>query len=149
MKNKIYHLFIICVLLNNLSSKAQVPNMLGLTGATNVCATIFSNTYTALASNSPTSYTWVATPSLGVVFSSVNSSTTTLLFPQSNSIYTVYCIASNTAGVAANSANIVIQVNEMPIPTISGTFTYCSNSSALLSATAPTTSASPALSYVW
>jgi hypothetical protein len=146
MKLKLIFFFIVS-LLSTLS--AQVPVMSSIIGPSSVCAVFTGYSYTATASNSPSSFTWAVTPTIGVVIATPNNSTTSMVFPQSNVIYTLICIASNISGVSSGALNYTVQVNELPVPSVSGNFTYCNNSNTSISITTPTINALPPLNYLW
>ena len=129
--------------------QAQVPVMNPINGASVVCSPpSTAPVYSASASNSPTSYQWVVVPSVGVVISTPNSSTTPISFPTPNGTYTVYCYATNGSGTGS-PVSFVVNVFETPNVTFSGATSFCQGSSTNISASSTMLSASSTISYFW
>src|SRR5437762_13527752 len=93
---------------------AQAPVMNPITGATAVCsAPSAANSYSASASNSPTSYSWSVLPSAGVVIGTPSNSTTSIDFPYTGGSYTIVCYATNGSGTSS-PVTFVVNVFETP-----------------------------------
>ncbi len=131
-------------------AKAQVPVMGSINGASVVCSFPMTSTiYSVLASNSPTSYSWSVVPSSSVVISNNTNSATAITFPYSATTYTIYCSASNSVGVSVSSSSFEVIVNETPTAIISGSNSFCQNSSTNLTATASVINPTPTVTYSW
>jgi hypothetical protein len=130
--------------------EAQVaPIMNSISGFSSVCSSPSSpKIYTAMAINSPNSYSWSVNPSLGVIIANPTNSITNINFPNSYSTYTVFCYAINSFG-NSNVVSKVILVSETPMVSFSGGNTFCQGSSTNLSASATNISASSTLIYNW
>ncbi len=128
---------------------AQVPVMNSIVGPTAVCSPPASpKSYTASASNSPTSYSWSTSPSVGVVIANFSGAITSISFPNTNLTYTVYCSATNGSGTSSTIA-YTVTVFETPTVTFSGANSFCQGSSINLSASPTIISASSTLTYSW
>jgi hypothetical protein len=127
----------------------QVPTVYNLLGPSSVCSEpAAAKSYTAIASNSPTGYLWYVIPSANVSIGNPTGSVTTISFPNTNSNYSVYCMATNGSG--SGPANLyVVSVFETPTVTFSGANIFCQGSSTNLSASPTIISASSTLSYNW
>ncbi len=150
---KIYPALLFLSLLSSVRLQAQgVPVMNPIQGPAFACSSPASpNSFTASASNSPTSYFWtVSSPATGVSFSSPSASVCAIGFPYpyANVAYTVYCSASNSFGTS-QTASFVVQVFETPSVTFSGAQNFCQGSSTQLSASPTIVSASSTLFYNW
>lgn len=131
------------------TAAAQVPTVVAISGPTMVCsAPSAARTYSAGATNSPTSFSWSASPSTGVVFSNPSGSFTSISYPYTGLSYTISCSATNGNGTG-NTFNYVVNVFETPTVTFSGANTFCQGSSTNLSASPTILSASSTLSYNW
>jgi hypothetical protein len=143
---KIY-LFITMII--SISGIAQVPVMNSITGAGNVCSSPAApSSYTASASNSPTSYVWSVFPSSGVVIANGNTSVATISFPSTTTSFTVSCYATNGFG-NSTPINYVVNVYGTPNVTFSGANTFCQGSSTALQASSTILAGSPTISYNW
>jgi hypothetical protein len=148
--NKIYPPVILAALLTATGVKAQgVPVISPVQGPSTLCSTPGeAGQYTVSASNSPTSYSWIASPAVGVVISNPTSSITNIAFPPAGYNYYIYCSASNISGTS-NMVSKVVTVYETPMVTFSGATKFCQGSSTNLSASPTIISASSTLSYSW
>lgn len=147
MKHKTF--FLTLIFLGTFGLHAQVPVMNSITGPTAVCSPPASpKSYTASASNSPTSYSWSTLPSASVVIGNSSAAVTSISFPNTNLTYTVYCSATNGSGTSSTIAYIVT-VFETPTVTFSGANSFCQGSSINLSASPTVISGSSTLTYSW
>lgn len=140
--------FVLTFILLNCFS--QVPTMNPIAGASVACSSPSSSlSFTASASNGPTSYSWsVASPTPGVIITNSASSVASVSFPYSNGTYTLYCLAINGFGSSATTS-FVVTVFETPSVSFSGASTFCQGSSTNLSASSTILAASPTISYNW
>lgn len=106
------------------------------------------NTFSTSASNSPNFYTWIVSPSAGVQILSPSVDTTSIIFPNVNAIYTVYCSATNNFG-SSGFVSFVVNVFEKPNVTFSGNTTICQGSGTNLSASPTILAGSSTLYYTW
>ena len=128
----------------------SVPVMGPILGASTVCsAPGIPPTYSVSASNSPAGYFWSVSPSLGVIISNPNSSTTSISFPNTNTVYVISCSAINAAGPSAQSSTFSTIVFETPQVTFSGASAFCQGSPTNIQASPTTISASSTISYSW
>ncbi len=131
---------------------AQAPVMNSITGPLTVCSIPAApGSYTASATNSPTSYSWYTVPYLGVNISNPTGAITSIDFPftsASGTTYTVFCSATNGSGTSSQTA-VVVNVFETPTVTFSGANSFCQGSSTSISASPTTISASSTISYNW
>lgn len=147
MKN--IYFFLLAGLLSLTTAVAQVPSVVAISGPSSSCsAPTAPKTYSAGATNSPTSYNWSASPSTGVVFGNPNGSFTSISFPYTGFSYTISCSATNANGTG-NTFDYVVNVFETPTVTFSGANSFCQGSSTNLSASPTILSASSTLSYNW
>ena len=147
---KIYFYFTFLVVVLNQDAFAQsIPVVGTISGPAGVCSSPVATTYTATASNSPTSFIWSASPS-GVVFSNPTGSITSVSFPYpyANPSFIISCTASNSFGTSAPKSKTVL-VSETPIVTFSGLQNFCQGSSTHLTGVPNIISASSTLSYQW
>lgn len=147
VKKYFYSIFLSTLILNCI---AQIPVMNQITGPMNVCSSPATPvSFTASASNSPTSYQWsVSSPSAGVNIANPTSSTTSISFPYSNATYTIYCSATNNFGTSSTTS-FVVNIFETPTVTFSGSGGFCQGSSTSLQASSTILAASPTISYSW
>ena len=146
---KNYFYFLLFSITSFVTSFAQVPVINPISGPSSVCsAPAVPKTFTASASNSPLSYSWSTSPSASVTIGNASSDITSISFPNTNSSYTVYCYASNSAG-ASTTTSMVVTVFETPTVTFSGANSFCQGSSTNISASPTIISASSTLSYMW
>ncbi len=132
-----------------LTSFAQSPVMNPVSGPSVICSSPSSPTsFTATASNSPDSYSWLVSPSAGVVITNDSSSVSSISFPYSNGTFTVYCSATNAFGTSP-TVSYVVTVFETPSVSFYGSNTFCQGSSTNLSASSTILAASPTISYNW
>lgn len=132
-----------------LTSLAQSPVMNPISGPTVICSSPSAPTsFTASASNSPTSYAWSVYPYAGVNITNDSSSISTISFPLSNGTFTIYCSANNAFGTSPTES-YVVTVFETPNVSFSGSNTFCQGSSTNLSASSTILAASPTISYNW
>jgi hypothetical protein len=128
---------------------AQVPVMNPISGSTVTCSNPAAPlSYTASASNSPTSYSWSVLPSSSVVILSPSAAVTDISFPYSTGTYTLFCFATNGSG-ASSTVSFVVTVFETPSVSFSGSNTFCQGSSTNLSASSTILAASPTVFYNW
>jgi hypothetical protein len=130
---------------------AQLPLMNPIQGPSAVCSMPSTpKTFTASATNSPTSYNWSVLGPPGVIIGSPSSAVTTISFPfpYVNTTYTIYCSATNGFGTSPTTS-FVVSVFETPTVSFSGNFTFCQGSSTMLSASPTILSASSTLTYGW
>ena len=129
---------------------AQVPVMNGITGPSAVCSapSTVQNTFIASATNGPTNYVWSVLPA--VINMTGTGATRSVVFPNTNLTYTLYCYATNTSG-SSNTSSFVVTVFETPTVTFSGNNLFlCQGSSTNLSASSTILfSASSSISYNW
>jgi hypothetical protein len=131
------------------SANAQLPVMNPIAGPSVVCAAPSGPvSYTATASNSPTSFNWTILPSASSTVSPGTGSVCTVSFPPSNGTYTIICYATNTLGVGSPVTKVV-QVYETPNVTFSGATSFCQGSSTSIQASSTMLMASPTISYSW
>lgn len=149
---KYYFYFILFTTLFCSQVFAQAPVINPISGPLTVCSTPASaKSYTAFASNSPTSYAWSSVPSTGISFSNSNGSVTDIDFTYTNvtnTTYTITCSATNGFGTSAVTA-IVVTVLETPTVIFSGSNNFCQGSSTNLSASPTSLSASSTITYNW
>lgn len=132
-----------------LTSLAQAPIMNPITGSSVICSSPSApSSFTASASNSPTSYAWSVLPSIGVVIANDSSSISSISFPYSNGTFTIYCSATNAFGTSS-TVSYIVTVFETPSVSFSGSNTFCQGSSTNLSASSTILAASPTVSYNW
>lgn len=132
-----------------LTSLAQSPLMNPISGPTVICSSPSAPTsFTASASNSPSSYAWSVYPYAGVVITNDSSSISTISFPLSNGTFTIYCSATNAFGTSP-TVSYVVTVFETPDVSFSGSNTFCQGSSTNLSASSTILGASSTVSYDW
>lgn len=133
-------------------AKAQLPPLMNpIQGPALVCSQPASpKSFTASASNSPSSYNWTYLGSPGAIISNPSSSVTSISFPYPylNATYTLLCSASNIAGTS-NTASFVVNIRETPSVTFSGANIFCQGSSTNLSASPTILSSSSTLTYSW
>lgn len=144
---KIYSVFFMTVFA--LFAKAQAPVLLSIEGSTAVCAAPGpSYGYTAMATNSPTSYNWAITPSAGVIITG-SGDFRNVVFPNSNLTYTINSVAANASGLS-NVGVIIVTVFETPTITFSGNNTICQGSgTSIMASSTILYSASSSMSYNW
>lgn len=145
-------LFLFFTLLFTLSAWAQVPTV-SILGATVGCSDpSTAQSYTAIASNSPTSYSWSVAPAAGVTISANGTSVVTISFPNTAPTdYTINCIAANSSG-SSQPGTVNTIIYQTPNITFSGATTINAGASSALSASstmASNTMGSPTLYYTW
>lgn len=148
---KIHYTFLLLFILSISSSTyAQVPVVSSITGPSTVCSTpAAGKTFTAVATNTPTSYMWSVTPSAGVVITNSTSAVATISFSTVNQTYTITVTASNGAGTSAPLTKSVF-VYETPNVTFSGSTNFCKGYPTSLQASSTNLSASTTLvNYNW
>lgn len=146
---KLYLFFLFTIFIFCEKSFAQVPVMNSIIGSGSVCSSPAVPTgFSTSASNSPTSYNWIVSPGAGVTISTPNMANTTIAFPHSNGVYTVYCTATNGSGTSA-ATQYTVAVFETPTVTFSGANSFCQGSSTNLQASSTILAASPTISYNW
>lgn len=144
---KIYFSFFIFIFLFG-TVNAQVPVMNPIAGPSVVCAAPSAPaSFTASASNSPTSFSWTVTPAASMSVTGTGS-VCNVTFPPSNGTYTLICTATNSAGVST-PVTYTVQVFETPNVTFSGATSFCQGSSTNLQASSTLLSASPTINYYW
>lgn len=128
---------------------AQVPVINSVSGPANVCsAPAAPSSYTVSATNSPSSYLWVVSPSSGVVITNGTTSVATISFPSTTTSFTITCYASNGFGSSA-PANYAVNVFGTPNVTFSGATSFCQGSSTALQASSTILPGSPTINYSW
>ncbi|MDI1356338.1 MAG: T9SS type A sorting domain-containing protein [bacterium] len=128
---------------------AQVPVMNPIQGASVVCSPPASaKCYTASASNNPLSFSWIVLPANGVVILNPTSDTTSIIFPNTNLTYTVFCMAINSSGTSS-LVSMPVKVYETPTVTFSGLTNVCQGSPTVLMASPTLISGSSTLNYLW
>jgi trimeric autotransporter adhesin len=143
---KIYTLVILFI---SLATFAQVPVMNSVTGPGAVCsAPSAPSSYTASATNSPTSYSWAVFPSAGVIITNGSTSVATISFPSTSTSFTVMCSATNGSGTSAPLV-YTVSVFGTPNVTFSGATSFCQGSSTALQASSTILAGSPTISYNW
>jgi len=146
---KNYFYFILFIILTGSDLFAQVPVMNPILGPSSVCSAPGSAmTFSASASNSPTSYMWTVVPSAGVIIANPNAAVTSISFPYSNGTYTIYCTATNGSGTSIPEP-FVVNVFETPTVTFSGNTSFCQGSSTYLQASSTILAASSTINYFW
>lgn len=100
--------------------------MNSIVGSSVICSSpSVPSSFSASASNSPTSYSWsISTPSAGVIIGNASNSITSISFPYTNATYTIYCTATNGFGTSP-TVPFVVTVFETPSVTFSGANTFC------------------------
>ena len=137
-------ILIVLFVLISVFSKAQVPVMGSINGATAVCSSPSTpTTFSTSASNSPTSYSWSVVPSSSVVITNSSNSTTPISFPYSSSAYTLYCSATNSIGTSVTSSSFEVSTLNSPI------ITFSPSSPQICSGSSTTVIASGADTYTW
>lgn len=146
---KIRYTFFLLFLVS-LFSYAQVPVISSITGPSTLCSMpAAGKTYTASATNSPTSYMWSVSPSAGVVITNGTSAIATISFSTVNQTYIITVTATNGSGTSAPLSKNVF-VYETPNVTFSGSTNFCSGSPTALQASSTNLSASTTLvNYTW
>lgn len=146
---KIYSLLLFFSVFLISGLKGQAPVMNPISGSSVICTPpSASPSYTATASNSPTSYSWTVLPSAGVTISNPNASVTSINFPTPNGTYTIICYATNGSGTSS-PVSFVVNVFETPNVTFSGATSFCQGSSTNIMASSTMVSASPTIFYSW
>ena len=151
MKKNYSLLIFLCVGLLQLAYAQLPPTMNSIQGQNQVCSQPAApKSYTANASNSPSSYNWTYAGPSGVIFGNPSSAVTTISFPYPyiNATFTLMCSASNIAGTS-NTASFVVTIKETPSVTFSGSNIFCQGSPTMLSASPTILSSSSTLTYNW
>lgn len=151
MKKNYSLLLFFCIILSELAHAQLPPLMNAIQGPNLVCSQPASpKSFTASASNSPSTYNWTYAGLPGVVFSNPSSAVTSISFPYPyiNASFTLFCSASNIAGTS-NTASFVVTIKETPSVTFSGANIFCQGSSTNLSASPTILSSSSTLTYSW
>ncbi len=142
--------FILTVLiLNFLHVNAQVPVISNITGPTTRCSAPTATLgHMALASNSPTSYSWSVVPSAPII-NNGGPQAIYVDFPVSSTswstTYTITCIASNASGASAPFKKVVTVYNTQ-VATFLGSQNICKGESTTLTVS---TIPSSTPNYTW